>query len=125
MLLKILLPALFLIPGTALQAQKASRRPFGERLMLGFHYGYWEDYVGDCQTLFENEHFFGARAGVTVARQVYAGIQSRWIRAGNYETPAQSFYMAGVFARLIDALFAWVAPRQSNIKLLLQQSSLM
>lgn len=55
--------------------------------------------MGDRQTLFENEHFFGARAGVTVARQVYAGIKSRWIRAGNYETPAQSFYMAGVFAR--------------------------
>jgi len=99
MLIRFLLPALVLISGTQLLAQNKSRHSFGDRLMLGVHYGYSEDYVGDRQTLFENEHFFGARAGVTVARNLYAGIQSRLIRAGNYETPAQDFYMAGVFAR--------------------------
>ena len=100
MLLKYLLPTLFLIPGTLIQAQKESRQSFGERLMFGIHYGYAEDFVGDRQTLFESQHFFAARAGVTVARNVYAGIQSRWIRAGNFETPMESFYMAGVFTRL-------------------------
>jgi hypothetical protein len=58
-----------------------------------------EDYVGDRQTLYERAHFVGARAGVSITRHLYAGIQSRFIRAGNFETPPENFYMAGLFAR--------------------------
>lgn len=72
---------------------------FGDRLLLGGNYGYMEDFVGDRNTLYERAHFVSARAGVSVVQHLYVGLQTRFIRAGNFETPPASFYMAGLFAR--------------------------
>lgn len=80
-------------------AQNGHRHAFGEQILLGTHYGYDEDFVGDRSNLFEFEHFIGARAGVSLVSNLYAGIQYQFIRSGNFETPAQNFYMAGIWLR--------------------------
>ena len=98
MCLKALFPVLLLLPFTAL-AQEKSRHAFGERLLLGVNYGLEEDFVGDRSNQYEVAHFAAARAGLSVTKRLYAGIQTRLIRARNFETPAQNFYMAGVWAR--------------------------
>lgn len=97
--IKLLLPALLLFKGATLFAQTQSKQAFGDHLFLGLHYGFSQDYVGEEKDLFEIAHFSGIRAGVSLTRNWYAGIQSRFVRARNFETPAQNFYMAGFFTR--------------------------
>lgn len=96
--LRILLPALISIP-FLLQAQEKSKHAFGDRLLLGTHYGFYEDYVDNRDYQYEAAHFVGMRAGISVSKLVYAGIQTRLIWAKNFETPTQNFYMAGVWGR--------------------------
>lgn len=98
MRIHFLLPVLLLFP-CILLAQKDARHAFGDRLLLGMHYGFSGENLGEYSDLYEISHFTGLRAGISLARPVYAGIQSRFIRAHNFETPAQNFYMAGVWAR--------------------------
>ncbi|MBC7776831.1 MAG: hypothetical protein H7246_15460 [Phycisphaerae bacterium] len=98
MRIKFLLPMLLLLP-CLLQAQDKPKRAFGDRLLLGIHYGFDEDYVGTRDNQYEVAHYTGLRAGISITRHLYAGIQSQFVRAYNFETPAQNFYMAGLWAR--------------------------
>ena len=98
MRINVLLLALFLIP-IIVHAQEKSRHSFGDRMLIGMHYGLEEDYIGTRDNQYEVAHYTGLRAGVSITRHLYAGIQSRFIRARNFETPAQNFYMAGVWSR--------------------------
>ena len=98
MTFKILFPTLLLLPLIS-QAQHSDKRAFGDQLLLGVHYGFSEDFVGDRSIQYEVEHFTALKAGVMLNPHLYGGIQSRFIRARNFETPAQDYYMAGVFAR--------------------------
>ena len=98
MRINVLLLALFLIP-IIVHAQEKSRHSFGDRMLIGMHYGLEEDYIGTRDNQYEVAHYTGLRAGVSITRHLYAGIQSKFIRARNFETPAQNFYMAGVWAR--------------------------
>lgn len=98
MRINVLLLALFLIP-IIVHAQEKSRHSFGDRMLIGMHYGLEEDYIGTRDNQYEVAHYTGLRAGVSITRHLYAGIQSRFIRARNFETPAQNFYMAGVWGR--------------------------
>lgn len=96
--LQFLLLSLSSIP-FLLQAQEKTKHAFGDRLLLGAHYGFYEDYVDTRDNQYEAAHFVGMRAGVSMTKQLYAGIQTRLIWARNFETPTQNFYMAGVWAR--------------------------
>jgi hypothetical protein len=96
--LQFLLLSLSSIP-FLLQAQEKTKHAFGDRLLLGAHYGFYEDYVDTRDNQYEVAHFVGMRAGVLMAKHLYAGIQTRLIWARNFETPTQNFYMAGVWAR--------------------------
>ena len=95
---KILLLLLVLIPSLS-KAQDKSKHAFGDRLLLGLNYGFAEDFVGDRDNFYEVAHFTNLRAGVSMTPRVYAGIQSRFIRARNFETHSHNFYMAGIWAR--------------------------
>ncbi len=96
--IKILLSALFLFP-VIIQAQEESRDHFGDRLIIGMNYGFSEDFVGDRSNRYEISHFTSLKTGVSLTKQVYAGLQTRFVRARNFETPSQNFYMAGAWAR--------------------------
>lgn len=96
--MKLLFQFLLLWPILA-QAQPPSKHAFGDRFLLGLNYGFSEDYVGSRDNQYEVEHFTSLRAGISMNSMVYAGIQSRFIRARNFETPSQNYYMAGVWAR--------------------------
>jgi len=109
----VLLPILLLI-SSVLQAQEKPDRAFGDRLLLGVHYGFDEDYVDTRDNQYEVAHYTGFRAGVSINRHLYTGIQSRLVRARNFETPAQNFYMAGVWARWY---FLHPARRESDNRL--------
>ncbi len=98
MRIKFLLPVLLLLPFTIL-AQGKSSHAWGDRLLLGVHYGFDEDFVGVRDNQYEVAHFAGAKAGISITKQLYAGIQARFIKARNFETPTQNFYMAGIWAR--------------------------
>lgn len=98
MFVKFLLPALLMLPFT-LFAQGKSSHAWGDRMLLGVHYGFDEDFVGTRDNQYEVAQFSGVRAGLSLTKQLYAGIQARVVRARNFETPAQNFYMAGVWAR--------------------------
>jgi hypothetical protein len=89
---------LFSLPFLA-SAQSRSRRDFADRLLLGAHYGYAENFREERDLFFEREHYANLRAGISLTPSLYAGIQSRFIRARNFETDFQSFYMAGVWTR--------------------------
>ena len=93
MFVKFLLPALLMLP-FALLAQGKSSHAWGDRMLLGLHYGFDEDFVGTRDNQYEVAQFSGARAGLSLTKQLYAGIQARIVRARNFETPAQNFYMA-------------------------------
>lgn len=95
---QIILSLLLLIPGLS-KAQNKHKRAFGDRMLLGLNYGLAEDFVGDRDNLYEVEHFTSLRAGVSLTQWMYAGIQSKFIRTRNFETPGQNFYMAGLWAR--------------------------
>jgi len=95
---KCLFCLLFFLPNMVL-AQNGHRHPFGNHLLLGIHNGYAEDFVGIRNDKFHSEYFIGARAGVSVASNLYGGIQYRFIRADNFGTPGQNFYMAGIWLR--------------------------
>ncbi len=98
MRIKFLLYVLLLLPLTIF-AQVKSSHAWGDRLLLGVHYGFEEDYVGDRDNQYEVAHFAGAKAGVSINRQLYGGIQARFIKARNFETSTQNFYMAGIWGR--------------------------
>ncbi|MDO8972304.1 MAG: hypothetical protein Q7U74_16530 [Saprospiraceae bacterium] len=106
MLTKILLPALFLLP-YAMHAQSNSKQVFGDHLLVGANYGFAEDFVGDRSNQYEVAHYLSTRAGISMTRYFYAGIQSRFIWARNFETPSQNFYMAGFWARSYLLHPAW------------------
>ncbi len=97
MYIKALLPVLLLLPCMALAQHKSGH--FGERMLLGVNYGFTENFVSDRSNQYEVVHFATARAGLSITKHLYAGIQTRLIRARNFETPAQNFYMAGAWAR--------------------------
>ncbi len=96
--MKLLLQVLLFFPILA-PAQESSLHAFGDRLLLGLNYGFSEDYVDTRDNQYEVAHFTSLRAGVSMTRQVYAGIQTRFIRTRNFETPGQNYYMAGIWAR--------------------------
>lgn len=88
-----------MLPFTLLAQGKSSSHAWGERLLLGVHYGLDEDFVGTRANQYEVAHFMGAKAGISMAKNLYVGIQARFIQARNFETPTQRFYMAGIWAR--------------------------
>lgn len=80
-------------------AQERNKHPFGDRLLMGIHIGFFEDYNG---SRFNENHisdFSMARAGVSFTQNLYGGIQARYIRAQNFNKPVQNFYMAGLWVR--------------------------
>jgi hypothetical protein len=80
-------------------AQLRSGRVFGNHLVLSTHYGAAGDFLYDRESLYDREQFLGLRAAISVAPNLYAGIQVRRIWAQNFESPIQVFYMAGIFGR--------------------------
>lgn len=90
--------ALFLLH-TAGFSQASRKGYFAQRALIGTHFGVDNDYVGQIGNQTERATFWGMRAGVSITRRLYGGIQSRLIWAGNFETPTQQFYMAGVWTR--------------------------
>jgi hypothetical protein len=77
----------------------AQRNTFADRFILGAHYGYAEDFISERDILFEREHYTGLKAGISLVPHLYAGIQTRFIHARNYETDFDQYYMAGVWTR--------------------------
>lgn len=77
----------------------AQHKAFADRFLLGVHYGYSEDYVQSRDHLFEREHYSALKAGISLTPFLYAGIQTRFIKARNFETEYDQYYMAGVWTR--------------------------
>ena len=95
--LTLLLALLFLAtPGFSQTLRKSY---FAKRALVGTHVGIDGDWVGRIDNQYEFATFWALRAGVSLSQRLYGGIQSRLIWAGNFETPTQQFYMAGVWTR--------------------------
>lgn len=92
----LLLAVFTICLATTTNAQKIR---FADQGLLGLHVGYSRDYIGEWDVKFEESLYYGARAGISMNNWLFAGIQGRYIRARNFETPWQNFYMAGVWGR--------------------------
>lgn len=80
-------------------AQARHNHAFGDKLLLGYHIGVFEDYKGSRDNQNQISDFSMGRAGVSLGKYLYAGLQTRFIRAKNFEEPPQYFYMAGLWVR--------------------------
>ena len=94
----IILVALALF-GLPLSSRAQSGGHFASQLLLGAGFGAEYDYVSEWDNQYEMALFFSQRAGISLNKRWYAGIQTRIIRARNFETDMQSFYMAGIWGR--------------------------
>lgn len=94
--LVFLLLVLYLL-ATPANAQKTGY--FARQALIGVEYGADRDWEGEWNNRFEVSQFWGARAGISLTRRLYAGIRANLVRARNFETDAQSFYMAGAWGR--------------------------
>ncbi len=95
----IFLIVFFLLFICSAQAQTNPKKSFGSRALLGVHFGTARDWESERDNRFETTNFWGARAGISITERLYAGIQARSMQARNFETPWQSFYMAGLWGR--------------------------
>ena len=89
----------FLLLATYTQAQTGQKVHFADRALFGLHYGYYRQWENDVTNRYEISRFLGPRAGLSVSNRFYAGIQARIISPRNFETPWQTFYMAGLWGR--------------------------
>lgn len=87
-----LLAAIFLWAVPAI-AQKTGY--FAKRALIGIDYGIDRGWEGERNNRYEISQSWGQRAGISLTRHLYAGIRVNLIRARNFETEAQSFYMVG------------------------------
>lgn len=89
----------FLLLSSTIPAQSSQKLHFADQALFGLHYGYVRGWENEVDNRYDVSQFWGPRAGLSLNSHLYAGIQARIVSARNFETPWQTFYMAGLWGR--------------------------